>query len=177
MQKPYSEIIGLPVIIEGLGRAGRITDALIDTKDGKVAGFVVNNSLKKIIAPIDILFFGQAVVIGDPEDIIDPSDYIKAKETIEKDIWILHSRVETLKGEYLGKIYDYYLDVSYYGLIKIVVYKSFFGLLKTPERIIPAKDIVRIKKGLVIVKNQWAKQPVKHAQEEPLKNFYPDMAA
>jgi len=177
MEKPYSEIIGLPVIVDGLGRAGRITDILIDTSDGRVAAFYLNNSRTKIVAPIDIIFFGQAVIISDFEDIIDAEELIKAKETIERDIWVIQSRVETQKKEYLGKIYDYYIDTSFYGLTKIVVYKSFLGLLKSPERIIPAKDIVKIKKDLVVVKNEWAKETVKQKEEEALKSFYPDMAS
>jgi uncharacterized protein YrrD len=176
MEKPYSEILGIPVLVEGLGKAGRVTDVLIDTKNGSVAAFFMSNGHMQIIAPVDILFFGQVIVIGDFEDIIDAEDLIKAKEVIKEDIGLLNSRVQTKKGEDLGRIHDYFIDTSFYGLTKIVVYKSFLGLLKTPERIIPAKDIVEIKKDLVIVKNEWAKQAVKQKEEE-LKGFYPDLAS
>ena len=176
MEKPYSEIIGLPVLIEGLGRASRITDILIDSKNGSIAAFFVAGGRMKIIAPMDILFFGQAVVIGDMEDIIDAEELIKAKQIIEKDIWILGSRVKTKKGEDLGNVHDYYVDTTYFGLTKIVVYKSYFGLFKTPERIIPSADIIDIKKDLIIVKNDWAKEKIT-AKEETVKRLHPDMAA
>lgn len=177
MEKPYSETIGLPLLVEGMGKAGRITDILIDTTDGRIAAFFVSNGHMKIIAPIDIVFFGQAIVVSDFEDIIDADELIKAKETIEKDIFILKSRVETKKGAYLGRVYDYFIDTSFYGLTKIVVYKSYMGLFKTPERIIPAKDIIEIKKGLIIVKNEWATKFAEQKEEEPLKGFYPDLAS
>jgi len=177
MEKPYSEILGLPVLAEGVGKVARVTDVLIDTKDGRISAFFVNGGSDLIIAPIDILFFGQAVVISDPEDIIEAEDLIKAKETIQQDIPIVRSRVQTKKGDFLGKVYDYYVDTSFYGLTKIVVYKSFFGLFRTPERIIPAKDIIEIKKDLIIVKNDWAKKFVEQKEEEPLKTFYPDLAS
>lgn len=177
MEKPYSEIVGLPLLVEGMGKAGRITDVLIDTKDGRVAAFFVSNGHMKIISPMDILFFGQAVVVSDFEDIIDVDELVKAQEVIKTDIGILKSRVETKKGAFLGKLYDYYIDTSAYGLTKIVVYKSYLGLFKTPERIIPTRDIIEIKKGLVVVKNEWAKKFAEQKAEEPLKGFYPDLAS
>jgi len=177
MEKPYSEIVGLPLLVDGMGKAGRITDVLIDTTDGRVASFFVSTGKMQIISPMDIVFFGQAVVISDFEDIIDPDELIKAKKVIEADIGILKSRVVTKKGAYLGRLFDYFIDTSFYGLTKIVVYKSYFGLFRTPERIIPAKDIIEIKKGLIVVKNEWATKFAEQKDEEPLKGFYPDLAS
>jgi uncharacterized protein YrrD len=100
---------------------------------------------------------------------------IKAQEVIKRDISLLKSRVETKKGEYIGNIYDYYIEAVSFGLTKIVVYKSVFGFFKTPSRFIPAQDIIEIKKDLVIVKNKYS---MKHAEvEEGYKKLTPDPAA
>lgn len=173
MEKQYSQIIGIPVVAEGVGQLARITDIIIDHKDGKVAAFFVNSGKMKIIAPIDIIFFGQSVIISDVLDIIDADDLLKASEVINDDIRILKSRVETKKGEYLGNIYDYYIDTKGFGLTKIVVYKSYLGLFKTPERVISARDIIEIKKNLVIVKNKCAKNYALN-EEEKVPKFYPE---
>lgn len=176
MEKPYTKIVGMPLVIEGMGKAARITDILIDTKDGKVAAFFVNSGKMKIIMPMDILFFGQAVTIGSHEDIIDAEDIIKVQEVIKEDIGILKSRVETEKGEHLGSVQDYYIDVKAFGLTKIFVYKSFLGLFKGPERLISARDITEIKKGLIIVKNKCAKKHVEESEKESVARLYPDIA-
>ncbi|MBU1446460.1 PRC-barrel domain-containing protein, partial [Patescibacteria group bacterium] len=157
MEKPYSKIIGLPIIIEGAGKVGRITDILINTKNGKVEAFFTNTGKMKIIIPMDILYFGIGLIIGDFDDIIDAEDIINIQEILKSDIGILKSKVETVKGEYLGHVQDYYINTQAYGMTKIVVHKSFFGLLKTPDLLISARDIVEIKKNLIIVKNKWAK--------------------
>jgi hypothetical protein len=64
MEKAYSEIIGLPVIIEGVGKITRVTDALINTENGKIVAFFVDSGKNKLIAPIDVLFLGRALIIG-----------------------------------------------------------------------------------------------------------------
>jgi len=174
MEKPYSYIVGLPVVVEGMGKAARITDILIDHRDGKVAAFFVNRGKMKIITPMDILFFGQAVTIGEHEDIIDAQDIVKVWDVVKSDIRILKNRVETKKGEYLGHVQDYYIDVKGFGITKILVYKSLLGLFKGPERLISARHIIEIKKGLIIVDNKCAKKET--AKEERITKLYPDAA-
>jgi len=174
MEKTFNQIVGAPVIVEGMGKVARITDILIDHKDGKVCCFFVDKGKMKVIIPMDIVFFGQAVTIHDSEDIIDAQDVIKVKDCIESDIRIHKSRVETKKGEYLGKVHNFMLDVKGFGLTKIVVYKSILGLLKSPDRIISARDIIEIKKDLIIVKNKCAK--AYDDEEERVAALKPDMA-
>lgn len=163
-------------MIEGVGKIARVTDILIDTLDGKVVAFFVSTGKMKIVAPIDIIFFGQGLVIRDNEDIIDANDLVKVQVTIKRDIRLLKSRVETKKGDFLGNLHDFYIDTKAYGLTKIVVHKSLLGLFKTPDRIIPARDIIEIKKDLVIVKNKWAGKPAE-AEEERVRKLYPDLAS
>ncbi|MFC1810522.1 hypothetical protein ACFLZH_03410 [Patescibacteria group bacterium] len=174
MEKQYSKIIGMPVIVEGMGKFTRITDILIDYRNGKVACFFVNGGKMKVVIPLDILFFGQAVTIHDHEDVIDAHDVIKVNEVLQEDIRIMKSKVETKKGEHLGNVHDYYINTKGFNLTKIVVYKSFLGLFKSPERLISSRDILEIKKGLIIVKNKCAKSYIN--EEERVAKLYPDMA-
>lgn len=175
MDKPYSKIIGLPIIVEGSGKIGRITDILINPENGKVAAFFTNTGKMKIVIPMDVLYFGIGLIVGGFDDIIDAQDIIKVKEILEKDIGLLKSKVKTKKGEELGHVQDYYINTQGYEMTKIVVHKSFFGLLKTPDLLISARDIVEIKKGLVIVKNKWAKKFI-HEKDKNAQ-LYPDLAA
>lgn len=177
MEKTYSQIIGIPVVIEGLGKIARITDILIDTQTGKVSCFFVNAGKMKIILPSDIIFFGQAVIIGDNEDIVDAEDIIRVTDIIEKDIGILKSKVETRKGEYLGNVNNYIIDLKFFGLKKIIVYKSFFGLFKSQDLLISARDIVKIEKGLITVKNKCAKSMYREKEKDKVPSFYPDLAS
>ena len=174
MEKSYNQIVGAPVIVEGLGKIARITDILIDHNDGKVCCFFVDKGKMKMITPMDILFFGQAITIHDGEDIIDAEDVIKVQNCLESNIRIHKSRVETKKGEYLGNVQNFLINTKAFGLTKIIVYKSFLGLFKSQDRIISARDIIEIKKGLIIVKNKCAK--VFDEEEERVAKLYPDMA-
>jgi uncharacterized protein YrrD len=171
MEKSYNQIVGAPVIVEGLGKVARITDVLIDHNDGKVCCFFVDKGKMKMITPMDILFFGQAITIHDGEDIIDAEDVIKVQNCLESNIRIHKSRVETKKGEYLGNVQNFLINTKAFGLTKIIVYKSFLGLFKSQDRIISARDIIEIKKGLIIVKNKCAK--VFDEEEERVAKLYP----
>lgn len=177
MEKAYSQIIGIPVVVEGLGKIARVSDIIIDTENGKIACFFVNAGKMKIITPSDILFFGQAIIIGDPEDVIDAEDIVRVNEVINRDIRILKSKVQTQKGEVLGHIHNFIIDLKFFGLTKIVVYKSFFGLFKTQDLLISARDIVKIEKGLVTVKNKCAKQMYKESEMEKYPGLSPDLAS
>jgi len=175
MDKPYSKIIGLPIIVEGSGKVGRITDILINPENSKVAAFFTNTGKMKIIIPMDVLYFGIGLIIQDFDDIVDAQDIIKVNQILEKDIGILKNKVETEKGEYIGHVQDIYIDTRLYIMTKIVVHKSFFGLLKTQNLIISVRDIVEIKKGLVIVKNKWAKNFIR--EKDKSTQLYPDLVA
>jgi len=177
MEKSYSQIIGIPVVVEGLGRIARVTDMIIDTETGKIACFFVNAGKMKIILPSDILFFGQTIIVGDTEDIIDAEDIVRVSDVIKRDIRLLNSKVQTKKGEVLGHIHNLIVDIKFFGLTKIVVYKSFFGLFKTRDLIISARDIVKIEKGLVTVKNKCAKQLYRENEKNKVPGFYPDLAS
>jgi sporulation protein YlmC with PRC-barrel domain len=178
MEKTYSQIIGTPIVVEDLGRVGRITDIAIDTETGKVACFFVNTGNMQVITPNDIIFFDQAIVIGDREDIVDAEDIIRVNNVLERDISILKSRVETQKGEFLGNVYDFVIDVDFAVLTKIVVYKSFFALFKSKDLLISAGDIIKIEKGLVTVKNKYAKKPITAKDIKKYPNLYPaDLAS
>lgn len=178
MEKAYSQITGIPIVVEGLGRVARITDILIDTENGKIACFFVNAGKMKIITPGDIIFFGQAIVIGDTEDIVDAEDIIRVNEILKKDIGFMKSRVETQKGEFLGHVHDLVVDLKFFGLTKIIVYKSFFGLFKSSDLLISARDIVKIEKGLITVKNKCAKEGYMEESTEKYPSFYPaDLAS
>jgi sporulation protein YlmC with PRC-barrel domain len=177
MEKTYSQIIGIPVAVEGLGKIARITDLVVDTQTGKITCFFVNAGKMKIILPSDILFFGQAIMIGDSEDIIDAEDIVRVTNVLERDIRLLKAKVQTQKGESLGHVHNLIIDIKFFGLTKIVVYKSFFGLFKTQDLLISARDIVKIEKDLITVKSKCAKQLYRESEKDKVTSFYPDLAS
>lgn len=177
MEKTYSQIIGTPITVEGLGKIARVTDIIIDTETGKVACFFVNTGKMKIITPGDILFFGQAIIIGDHEDIIDVEDIVRVNDVLKRDIRLLKSKVQTQKGEVLGHVHNFIIDLKFFGLTKIVVYKSFFGLFKTQNLLISARDIVKIERELITVKNKCATQLYREKEERKYPSFSPDLAS
>ncbi len=172
MEKTYNQIIGTPVVVESIGKVARVSDILIDTDNGKIVCFFVNTGKMKIILPTDILFFGQAVILGDVDDIIDAEDIVRVTRVLKKDIRLLKSHVVTEKGESLGTVHDYYVNVKFFGLMKIVVYKSFFGLFKTRDLLISARDIIKIEPGKITVKDKCAKQLYQQEVREEYAHFH-----
>lgn len=172
MEKTYNQIIGTPVVVESLGKIARVSDMLIDTDNGKIACFFVNKGKMKIILPSDILFFGQAIILADVDDIIDAEDIVRVTRVLKKDIRLLKSHVVTENGESLGTVHNYYVNVKFFGLMKLVVYKSFLGLFKTQDLLISARDIIKIEPKKITVKDKCAKQLYQQEAREDYAHFH-----
>jgi len=161
MDKYFSQTVGIPVVTEFGQKVGRVFDVIINTDNGKVVGFLVSSSGHKVIAPVDILTWDHALYIHDFEDILEVDEIHSVREAMRKGIRVWRSRVVTKSGENLGHVVDFMMHDKLFVLTKIVVAKSFLGLINYRRRVIAHKDILEIKKDRIIVKDPLRPIPVK----------------
>lgn len=167
MEKLYSEIANMPILVEDAKRpVGRVRDLVIDPENGNLVAFAVNSARTKIIVPRDVEKLGHYLLIRDRDDICASDEILRVKEVLNSNVRILKSRVFTARGEYLGRVYDYAVDITFGKLKKIFAAKSLFGVLRFFERIISAKYILEIKPGKIIVKDSLVKVPIEERGEE-----------
>lgn len=157
MDRYYSQVIGTTVLTTSGGAAGRVFEIVIDPATGKIHGFLLGNKGENVIAPADILFWEDQLFIQDEEDVLETHEIIKVQEILKLHIPILHSRVYTQKGKFLGKVYDIGLNPRMFVLSRIVVAKNILGLFPYDEKIIARGDILEITAEKVIVRDLEAK--------------------
>ncbi len=152
MQKLYSQCIGLQVIeAQTRSRLGLVSDILIDPETGKLIGFIINN--KYIIVPMDIEHLNKSLIVLEKDRIVPLAEVIRAQRIYKSYGSLIGSKVMTEKQkEYLGRLIDYSFDTSHLSLISIHTAKQYL-FLHLNERIISAKDIIKIEKRVVTVRD------------------------
>ena len=161
MERYFTHTAGLPIVTESGHKIARVFDVVINTDTGKIVGFLTSPSGQKVLAPIDILNWGNALSVHDEESILDSDEIHAVAEAFKKGIYVMRNRVVTKSGENLGKVIDYAINDKMFVMTKIVVAKTIFGLINYDMRIIAHKDILEIKKDKIIVKNPLRLDPVK----------------
>lgn len=155
MKKLFSEIQGKPVFSRDVtGAVARVFDLVLDPMNGTLVALSVHPSMGKIVGMRDILSWYPKIVIRDTDSIVEPEDVARVQQVLTHDYApFLHNAVVTESGADLGRVYDYLFDLDAGIVLKIIVAKSFLGLVHFSERVISAKDIIRVDPGQIVVKD------------------------
>ncbi len=156
MERLFSKIIGTLVFHENIRAITSIKDLLINPDTGKIEAFIVNESKNLVILPMDIIKWSNFIKISDNNAIIEGEEIIKVTEIQKKGTYIYRNKVETKKGVFLGKVFDFTINDKFLNLQKIYVAKGFLGLIRYDSRIISAEDIIEITSDKIIVKDSLA---------------------
>lgn len=157
MEKLYTKIIGTPVFDEEVKHPiTAVKDIVIDPETGKLLALIVNLSRNLVIAPQDILYWGDQIQVHTHDSIIEGNEILRVEEVQKKGIRIFNNRVVTKDGKDLGKVYDFTIDSRETALKKLYVAKSILGLVRYDGRIIPAKEIVEILPRKIVVNSDLA---------------------
>lgn len=158
MEKLYSNIIGTPIFEDDAARPfASIKDILLDPeKIGKLLALIIDINKNLIISPIDILFWDNAIKINNSSIITHANDVLRVEEVQKSGIFFYGNKVETEDGDYLGKVFDFSIDIKTLDLKKIFVAKSILGLFRYDNKIISSNRIIEVLKDKIIVKNGLA---------------------
>lgn len=163
MDRYYSQTIGSVILTTAGVPVGRVIEIAIEPETGKITGFLLAPRGQNVVAPSDVLFWNESLFIHDEDNVIETEDIIKLREVLEKNIPILHNKVYTKKGLYLGKVYDIGMSSKFFVMTKLAVAKDIFGLFPYDEKLIAHGNILEIKKDRIIVKDVAGTVPVKES--------------
>lgn len=154
MEKLYSNVVRAHVGEYDTRRAiTTVKDVIIDPENGKLLALIVDLRKNLIVAPIDIVFWTDRILISGHDAIIEASEVMKVAEVLKKKIRIFKACVETENGKYLGQVIDFSIGNKDFALKKLFVAKGFLGLFHYENRVIPWKNIIEILPEKIIVKN------------------------
>ncbi len=155
MKKLFSDIQGKMVYSrDSGGPVARVFDLILDPANGTFVALSVHPFMKKIVGMRDVISWYPKIVIRDAECIVDPDEVMRIKDVLDKGYApFLDNTVVTESGKKLGQVYDYLFDIDAGILLKMMVAKSFLGMVRTSERVLPASDIIRVETDRIIVKD------------------------
>lgn len=156
-----SQTFGMPIISShGNYRVGRIRDILVDHETGNIAAFMLAHH--GVVLPQDVLVWKDYLLIHDETHISPLEDIVRVKAVFDRHIPIFGKRVVTEGGLYVGHVYDLEFNPELFCLKNLHTAKIFF-IFKFQERIIPAKQIIQVKKKAIIIKDPLQKKRVKES--------------
>ena len=138
---------------------GRTSQPIIDPKQLKIIAYsldgpLLNNQDENTLMTEDIRELGQIGMIVDSSDtLVNPDDVIKVAETLKLNFSLIGLKVETKKGQHIGKVIDYTVDSSAFSVYQLIVKRPFLQGLNDPELTINRSQIVEIDDYKVIIKH------------------------
>jgi len=161
-----SNLLNKPVYcLETESVIARVSDIIIDPKNGQLAGLKVSPSFllpDKILSAKDIIAVQPNFVAVNKESaLVKAEEVIPLKKIIDSNIRVLGNWAKTKDGEWLGRIEDIVIDAATLSIIKYHIKGVAIGLRAQPflgtfkeNRIILAENIVSIQKNAIIVKSE-----------------------
>ncbi|MBI2463507.1 PRC-barrel domain-containing protein [Candidatus Peregrinibacteria bacterium] len=146
-----SEFIEKPIIARDDTKAlARVQSIIIDHENGKILGV---HAGKNVIAFQDILTWKPKIEIMNGSVQMLPEDIVRIQKVLDSGIKIMGNTVKTEKNQYIGKVVDCIIDIQKGILSSLYVAKNAI-LFPYDKRIIPATQIVEIRKDAIIVCEQ-----------------------
>lgn len=152
---PYTKLVGLDVFdLKNQTRVGKIKEIIIQKKDFKISGIVLEKSLLdrnvKVVSSTDIVeITPQGVIVRDSNSVSSLKENVRLKEAIDDGLHGIGQKVVTKSGNSLGKVVDLFISTETLMISKIFV-KNIFT-----ERVIASTAIEEIKKRKIIVKDSF----------------------
>lgn len=136
-----------------------IQHLLIDPNNGKIAAFVTNLIKGEIILPQDVLEFRQQrLEIQSLRDLVNVIEISRINQIKNENRYLLTKKVKTASGEFVGRVYDYEVDIQKFVITKLYTQNPILGLIGRRKRIIDAANIIEIKKEYILVRDSNLQQ-------------------
>lgn len=172
-----SRLISAPVLsVQAGGPIGKITSTIIDPNDLKIIAFrlegpLINRQQNLLDARSIREYSNYGFVIDDIDELIGPDDVIKISDILKLNFDLLNLKVETKKGNKLGKVQDFTVTSEDFIVQQIIVKRPAVKALIDPELTISRKEIVEITDYKVIIKDEEKVLKQKAEKEDFVPNF------
>jgi sporulation protein YlmC with PRC-barrel domain len=160
------DIIGSQVLLfQEKAHVGPAREVIVSPDDGSFLGIVVFDPINRknmVVPAVEIKGSGKDfLLICDYDSLTEPDDVVKIKAALEINPKIVGAKVETMSGQYLGKVSDATIDFKLMCLERLYVAPASFIQFLAKDLIIPAKKIIRIEKEKIIVSDEFVTESAK----------------
>ncbi len=92
-------------------------------------------------------------IINDSEDIVNSTDVIKLRQTLELNFELINLKVVDKNHKTVGKVVDYTIVGDDFLIYQLIVKQPFYKDILSPELIINRSQIAKLSQDRVIIKN------------------------
>lgn len=167
MNKFASELVKKPVLVKqaiqsGEGAlVGMVEELIINPENGELAGFIVRegfgkNSLKTLGAKDVLGISSDFYLIPNYETLGEMDEIVRLKNILDKNIKVTGNKVCTVSGTYLGRVFDFTIDLRHFMISRIYVAGRILGGFGK-QHIIDYKQIISIEKDKITVDDAFVK--------------------
>lgn len=173
----YTQLIGTPVMSLHIGgQMAMVSACIIDPDSLKIIAFLVEGPVVTadtgdVLDVKSIREFSNLGFVVDSSDVLSKrDDIVRVKEIIDLDFVLLGLKVETKKGDKLGKVTGFVADSEDFMIQQLVVKRPTLKSFLDPELLISRNEIIEIDDYKVVVKDEKEPMKVAAAAKEP-SNF------
>jgi len=167
MNKFASELVKKPVLVKsaiqnGEGAlVGLVEELIMNPDNGELAGLIIREgfgkkSLKTLGAKDILGISSEFYLVPNYETLGEMDEIVRLKEIMDREIKITGNKVYTVSGTYLGRVFDYTIDLRDFKLSRIYVGARVLGAFGS-QHIIASKQIVSIEKEGITVEDVFVK--------------------
>jgi len=167
MNKFASELVKKPVLVKsaiqnGEGAlVGLVEELIINPDNGELAGFTVREGFGKkqlkTIGSKDVLGISTDFYLIPSYDCLGEIDEIvRLKQIMDRKVGIVGNKVYTFSGTYLGRVFDYTVDLRSFIISRIYVGGKTLGAFGK-QYIIGYAQIISIEKDRITVDDAFTK--------------------
>lgn len=151
-----SDLIGKPIVSADRGeKVGTVSDVLLQTDEGRLAGLVVHTGMlrsERVLPYEEVkVLGGDAVVANSREAVIDPDGWEQRHVHARRSSRLNHQKVITRTGRQVGTIADIYVDEAS-GRVDAydVATPAFAGLVHRHARLPHSSDLALGEDAVVV---------------------------
>lgn len=171
-----SRLINYPVLSLHIGgRVATITEVIIDPDSLKVLacrvdGPLVGKEMGDILPMASVREFSRmGVIIDSADELVESDEIVRIRDVLALNFNLVGLKVETKKGDKLGKVSDSTVDPDSWQIQQLVVQRPLLKSFIDPELTVSRRQILEVHDYKVVVKDNEAKveQPSSETEFTP----------
>ena len=173
-----SRLINCPILsLHVSGTIAQVVEPVVDPNDLKIIAFKVEGPLvgreAGNVLPVHSIreFSRLGMIIDSIDELVEEEEVINIKNILELNFSLVGLKVQTKKGEKLGKVADFSVEPESWQIQQIIVQRPWLKSFLDPELIISRQRIANVDDYTITITDEHEKPKAKAKANPDLVNF------
>ncbi len=173
-----SRLINCPILsLHVSGKIAQVVEPVVDPNDLKIIAFKVEGPLvgreAGNVLPVHSIreFSRLGMIIDSIDELVEEEEVINIKNILELNFSLVGLKVQTKKGEKLGKVADFSVEPESWQIQQIIVQRPWLKSFLDPELIISRQRIANVDDYAITITDEHEKPKAKAKANPDLVNL------